>query len=86
MRGIFWYRLRRSIASSSRVLLFGGPAIIGAGLAAIKANPEISYGLIGGGIVGVVLLVFQARSEYRQRTYDPTLAFKFDERFYGKEI
>jgi hypothetical protein len=82
---IWWYRLRRGIACSSRVLLFGGPATIGVGLTVIKAYPEISYGLIGGGVVGVVLLVLQALSEYRHRTYDPTLVFRFDQRFYDKE-
>jgi hypothetical protein len=56
--------------------------MVGVGVAAIKGNSEISGWIIGGGIVGVVLLACQARAEYKHRTYDPTWAFRFDDRFY----
>jgi len=84
---IWRYRLRRFIACSSRVLLIGGPAIVGVGVAAwIKSQTGISWWIIGGAMVGVGLLMCQAWFEYRHRTYEPTWAFRFDDRFYGNEI
>src|SRR6266478_7954516 len=80
------YRLRRSASSASRVLLIAGPAMLAAALSGMKGIPDIPWWLIGGGVVGVFLLIGQAYAEYQHRAYDPTWAFKFDERFYGGEI
>jgi len=75
------------IASGSRVLLIGGPAVASVAVASwIKGSPEIPWWLIGGGIGGVILLAYQAWSEYQHRTYDPTWAFRFDDRFYDNEL
>jgi hypothetical protein len=87
MGSVARYRARRFIASSSRVLLIGVPALIAFAAASLtKGSPEIPWWLIGGGIGGAILLAYQAKSEYQHRTYDPTWAFKFDDRLYDSEI
>ena len=86
MQKVWWHRVRRGLTSSSRVLLIGAPAIIGAVAAWIRGNSEIPEWLIIAGIAGVVLLGFQAYSEYQHRTCDPTWALKFDDRFYDNEF
>jgi len=60
--------------------------MLAAALSGMKGIPDIPWWLIGGGVVGVFLLIGQAYAEYQHRAYDPTWAFKFDERFYGGEI
>jgi hypothetical protein len=89
MPGILRYRLLRGIACSSRVLLIGASAtLVSLAVKALAhdAGSEIPWWLIVIGMVGVGLLGFQAWAEYQHRTYDPTLAFRFDERFYSDEF
>src|SRR4051794_30944190 len=87
MAKIWRHQLRRFVGSGSRVLLIGGPAVVSVAVASwIKGSPEIPWWLIGGGIGGVILLGYQAWSEYQHRTFDPKYAFIFDDRLYGDEI
>ena len=89
MPRVWWHRIRRFVASSSRVLLIGAPATlitVAVKAFASDASLVIPWWLIAIGIVGVGLLVYQAWSEYQHRTYDPTWVFRFDDRFYDGEF
>jgi hypothetical protein len=92
MASVRVHRLRRAIASGSRVLLILAPAVLTATVTTTLTGKfdasaiSIPWWIIIGGILGVVLLGYQAYAEYKLRTYDPTWAYKFDERFYGDEI
>jgi len=91
MASVFVHHLRRAIASGSRVLLVIGPPVITVAIATwtktLDANViSIPWWIILGGILGVLLLLGQAVAEYQIRTYDSTLAFKFDDRFYDSEM
>jgi hypothetical protein len=91
MAAVWVHRLRRRFASGSRVLLIGGPPIITVAVATwtktLDANViSVPWWLIIGGIIGVILLLFQAGVEYQVRTYDSALAFRFDDRFFDDEM
>ena len=88
MAGVWCLRLRRAFASGSRVLFIAGPPIVAAAIAAGTKTFGVTVPLwiVVGGLLGVLLLLVQAFAEYRVRTYDPTLAFRFDDRFYDDEM
>jgi hypothetical protein len=89
MTAVFRHRTRRAFASGSRVLLVAGPPIVAFAVATwtkTVGGSVIPWWIAFGGVVGVVLLIFQSYSEYCRRTYDPTWIFKFDERFYDDNM
>jgi hypothetical protein len=91
MAAVWCHRLRRAFASGSRVLLVAGPPIltvaVAAGTKTLSVNVvSLSWWIIIGGVIGVILLLLQAGVEYQVRTYDGTLAFRFDDQFYGDEM
>jgi hypothetical protein len=87
MAKIVWYRVRRFVtAVSAAVLVTGGAAIGGlivavGGLLISPVPVAIPAWVIGALVGGLILLGLHAWAEYRQRTYDPTLGLRFDERF-----
>lgn len=91
MRHVLWHRIQRMLASLSATVLVAGGAIIGGLVVAIATAftmPSFSVPpwIIGALVGGIILLFAHAWADYRQRTYDPTLAFKFDERFNSPEM
>jgi hypothetical protein len=93
MSRLFWSRWRRSWGSASTVLAAGLSA---AGvLTVVKEIKDLSdtgkaiwspWLIVVGVIIAVLLLTFRARSEYLQRTYDPTWINKFNEQFFDQEM
>jgi hypothetical protein len=92
MSRLFWSRWRRSWGSASTVLAAGLSA---AGvLTIVKELKDLSdtgkatwspWLIVAGVITAALLLTFRARSEYLQRTYDPTWINKFNEQFFNQE-
>lgn len=83
MREITKRRIRRFLASGSPILFLGGTALVGA---ATQLAAKANWGLLIGIVVGVILVLTQMYFEYRKRTYDPSIAFKFDDIFNGSEM
>ena len=80
------HRLRRLLASGSPVLFAGGVALAGLAVSSLRTpdfNSLIVWVLL---CAWLVLFGFQMIAEYQRRTYDPTLMFKFDDKFDSREL
>lgn len=92
MLKILWYRIQRLLTAVSAAVLVAGGATIGgvivAGGAFFLASEPVTVPpwVIGALVGGLVLMGLNAWAEYKQRTYDPSLAMRFDEKFWSEAI
>lgn len=98
---ICYRRFRRFLTSFAPIAVVGVPAIVGIATPIIvelltkndrgsqsqtSFPTSLSLGIALGLLVGFVLLGFQTYFEYKRRTYDPTWALRFDDRFNSRDI
>lgn len=96
MTSLTEYRTRRLWASIPGIVLSGGAAMataLGTLLLASLTQPSttsnqwlhsaVLWGLVGGVVITIALLIVQTRYEYRRRTYDPTWVLDFNAAFFS---
>ena len=87
---LYWRQTQRLFLSASWALLLVFSAVLSASVALWTKTAGTQLAIpdwtVWAGVIAAALLLFQAYSEYQRRTYDLTLAFKFDDRFNSKEM